>query len=270
MSIDHRFLKKGEYLAPVYKTIDLKPLTVGITEYPFETKTGVWHYHEKALMSFVLEGGNLERRKNKEIERTTGSINFYHSYELHQNIYKVFPSKHFSIEIDSSFLWDYDIEETDIEVAIENKPFFKLLFIKILKEIIIEKEVGSESVEMLFLDLVSVNKVKSKIMGKKPSWVKIVEELLNDNWDIFPSLKELSRAANVHPVTISSNFEQYFTCTYGEYMRKLKVDRAIDLIRNSKQSFTQIAYICGFSDQSHFTRVFKNQTGLLPSQYLKL
>jgi AraC family transcriptional regulator len=84
-------LERGHYLAPAYKTYKAGDLLVGITEYKRPIKTGIWHSHENPLISFVLYGGNLENRKREVIERTSGSVNFYHAHESHQNIYKKSP-----------------------------------------------------------------------------------------------------------------------------------------------------------------------------------
>ncbi|WP_407933708.1 helix-turn-helix domain-containing protein [Aquimarina algiphila] len=50
----------------------------------------------------------------------------------------------------------------------------------------------------------------------------------------------------------------------------MKIDRSLDLLKSKQHSLTEIAYICGFSDQSHFTRVFKSISGYLPKEYTKV
>ncbi|MEZ0130207.1 helix-turn-helix domain-containing protein [Flavobacterium sp. LBUM151] len=40
-------------------------------------------------------------------------------------------------------------------------------------------------------------------------------------------------------------------------------------MQNSTYTLTEIAYMTGFSDQSHFTRIFKLHTGKNPSSYRK-
>ena len=56
----------------------------------------------------------------------------------------------------------------------------------------------------------------------------------------------------------------------AEYMRKLKTEKALSMIRFPENSLTSIAYACGFFDQSHFTRIFKQLNGILPSKYKNL
>ena len=56
---------------------------------------------------------------------------------------------------------------------------------------------------------------------------------------------------------------------FGDYIRKLRIDKATGLMESTDYSLTEIAYLTGFSDQSHFTRIFKQHTGMVPSAYKK-
>ena len=53
-------------------------------------------------------------------------------------------------------------------------------------------------------------------------------------------------------------------------MRKLKVEKALTLIKNTSSDLTEVALTCGFADQSHFIRTFKQVIGFLPRQFQKL
>lgn len=262
-------LKKGCYLAPSYQTHDFNDFLIGITEYEKPIETGVWHSHINPMISFVLYGSNIEYRKEKVIERTTGSINYYHSHELHKNTYNYFPSKHISIELSPNFLKQCGYTETQIEFAINKNLDSNFTFIKLMGEAQIKDKQSRHAIEMLFLAFIE-NALKSKDDTQFPFWMKSVRNLLNDRWNENISLKELSDKVDVHPTTISKNFMKYFQCTLGEYTRKLKINHSIDIMNSSRHSLTEIAYKCGFSDQSHFTRVFKSMTGYLPKEYAKI
>ncbi|WP_299221759.1 AraC family transcriptional regulator [uncultured Aquimarina sp.] len=262
-------LKKGQYLAPSYQIQDFKDFLIGISNYQDQVETGVWHAHENPLISFVLYGGNKEYRKGKEMDRVSGSINYYHSLEPHKNIYYTFPSKHISLELSNNFLKKYNYTETDIEFATKKNYDGHFTFIKLMKEAQINDLQSYASIEMLFLSFLE-NSEKSYDQTLSPSWILSVRDILNDRWNENISLKELAYHVNVHPTTISKNFKKHFQCTLGEYTRKLKVNRSLKILGSSHYSLTEIAHICGFSDQSHFIRVFKSMTNHLPSEYLKI
>lgn len=262
-------LKSGHYLAPSYLTSNFEDLLIGVTNYDTFVETGIWHSHEKPMISFVLYGNNTEYSKGTTIERGAGSVNYYRPYEQHKNIYNHFPSKHISLELDHDFLTKYEYTEAQIEVAVKKSRDAIFTFIKLMNEAQINDIQSKNTVEMLFLAFME-NALKSNDETQFPSWMKLLRDILHDRWNENISLKELAKSVHIHPTTISKYFRRYFQCTLGEYTRKLKVTHAIEILHTSQYSLTEIAYMCGFSDQSHFTRIFKSMTGYLPKAYHKL
>ncbi len=113
-----------------------------------------------------------------------------------------------------------------------------------------------------------------KAGGKKqtPAWAKELKEIIQDQIDtnLSLSLKEISKNLDVHPSYLSREFSKYFEdLSFGEYIRKLRIEKAIQLMHSSQYSLTEIAYLTGFSDQSHFTRIFKLHTGKNPLTFRK-
>lgn len=62
---------------------------------------------QKCALNFFIEGGTVERRKEKTYKRNGGEIAFYHEGEAHMNAETVFPSKSLNVEMDSGFLKKY-------------------------------------------------------------------------------------------------------------------------------------------------------------------
>ena len=113
---------------------------------------------------------------------------------------------------------------------------------------------------------------KQKGTEKMPAWAKEMKEIIQDQVDtnLSLNLKEISKDLNVHPSYLSREFSKYFeNLSFGEYIRKLRIEKAIQLMETPAYSLTEIAYLTGFSDQSHFTRIFKKHTGKNPSLYRK-
>ena len=103
---------------------------------------------------------------------------------------------------------------------------------------------------------------------KTPAWAKELKEILQDHIDTNLSLKEISKSLDIHPAYLSREFSKYFdNLSFGDYIRKQRIEKAIELLNNYSYSLTEIAYLTGFSDQSHFTRIFKLHTGKSPSVY---
>ncbi|SHH71081.1 chromate resistance protein ChrB domain-containing protein [Flavobacterium johnsoniae] len=111
-----------------------------------------------------------------------------------------------------------------------------------------------------------------KTAAKTPSWVKDLKDLIQDQIDaqFTFDLKKISGELDMNPSYLSREFSKYFEdLNFGEYVRKQRIEKAVHLIENSTYTLTEIAYLTGFSDQSHFTRIFKAQTGRNPSAYRK-
>jgi AraC-like DNA-binding protein len=125
-------------------------------------------------------------------------------------------------------------------------------------------------VDHLFIDV--FNKfIKQKAEKKKtPIWVKELKEIIQDQIDTNLNLTEISKSLHVNPSYLSREFSKHFNnLSFGEYTRKLRIEKAIELMKTNKYSLTEIAYLTGFSDQSHFTRIFKHHTNKNPSAFKK-
>lgn len=109
--------------------------------------------------------------------------------------------------------------------------------------------------------------------GKKaPAWAKELKEMIQDQIDtnMNLSLQQVSDELEINPAYLSREFSRYFdNLSFGDYIRKTRIEKAIHLIETTTYSLTEIAYLTGFSDQSHFNRIFKKQTGENPSAYRK-
>jgi AraC-like DNA-binding protein len=113
-------------------------------------------------------------------------------------------------------------------------------------------------------------KNKPKSNKKIPSWAQELKETIQDHIDTSLTLKEISKDLDISASYLSREFSKYFEdLSFGDYIRKQRIERAKELMENKSYSLTEIAYLTGFSDQSHFTRIFKKNTGQNPSEYRK-
>ncbi|MEA1787557.1 chromate resistance protein [Arenibacter sp. GZD96] len=113
--------------------------------------------------------------------------------------------------------------------------------------------------------------IKNK-KGRSPAWVKELKYLIQDQLDaqFTIDLRKLSEELNLNSAYVSREFPRYFdNKNFGEYIRNERIKKAKELFSNPEYSLTEIAYLTGFSDQSHFTRVFKQITGESPSTFRK-
>ena len=260
-------LSKGKFTGKIVDRLDVNGAIVNNASYAIDETNPGLHYHEIPHLCFLLDG-LVESYKPESSERNANHLNFYHSGEIHSAVSHSLISKSVNIEFGKDFLDKYEFAETDIEKAVEKNLDIKFLILKIQQEMILNDSASKTSIESMLLNILRyTNKLKE---NGEPKWIRHLHSVLNDRWNEHLTLDELSTATGVHNVTISKHFRKYFSCTLGEYLRKLKIDKSISLIKNSNKSLTDIAIYCGFSDQSHFTRNFKQMTGFLPKEFRNL
>jgi len=255
-------LEKATYLGNNRKSFHVNGIAVTETEYSKKVSEG-WHYHVNSHISYILQGGNREQRKNHEAQALPGNLMIYPSGLLHRNLNTVYPSKNLNLEVDDNFLLD-----NDLKFSISSAVSVKFFVLKVYKECLINDKDSEASIRTLVLN--AFESVHEKNERVSPRWAALISQVVHDRWNENVSLTELSQELNLHPVTISKSFSKHFHCTLGEYSRKIKIDKAVSLMNRSKRSLTEIALECGFFDQSHFIRAFKDATGFTPTEYRRL
>ena len=258
-------LLQGEYTGNVIQHLKMDDSIITNTQYAKANNNTNWHYHENLHICFVFEKGKSETLKRTLYTENEGSIFFYHAEEKHRWISPSPVSKSANIEISTSFLKKYNLTEENIYNSLKKNIHAKALMLKIQHEMTSQKTTNIAAISTLLLELTNYD-VNTKNYNT-PLWVNNLKELLHTYWNTNLSLEFISQKLNIHPITISKNFRTYFNCTLGEYQRKIKIAKSIHLIKNYKMSLTEIAFYCGFADQSHFSRNFKHYTGFSPRHF---
>lgn len=81
------------------------------------------------------------------------------------------------------------------------------------------------------------------------------------------SLPVLSQATGLSPFQIGQRMKRVFGLSPHQFIIRSRIEAARHELSQSKQSLAEIAFACGFSDQSAFTRQFKRSVGLTPKAY---
>lgn len=100
----------------------------------------------------------------------------------------------------------------------------------------------------------------------------VMEEILAyiaDHYTQPLSLHELADQFSFNYYYLSSYFRNHSDAGFKEYLNKLRVQRAEELLRDGRTSVSDIGGMVGFTDNSYFTKVFKKYTGKTPSEFRK-
>jgi len=102
-----------------------------------------------------------------------------------------------------------------------------------------------------------------------PVAVLKVVELMRERLADSLALEELAEVAGLSPFHFARQFKTATGHPPHDYLIRLRVDRAQELIRQHRREWTlaAIANECGFSDQSHMARHFKRVLGVSPGEF---
>ena len=117
----------------------------------------------------------------------------------------------------------------------------------------------------IFLDL-SISEQEN--INRAENMMKMIDEYLCNYYANHISNQTLSKKFGFVPSYISRLFREYKGLSPVEYLTKVRIDKAIELIKNVKNvNVYDISRAVGFSDPSYFARLFKQHTGMLPTEY---
>jgi AraC family transcriptional regulator len=92
-------------------------------------------------------------------------------------------------------------------------------------------------------------------------------EYIHANLRSTITVRDIARAAAVHPVYLGQTFHRELGETIADYVKRLRVRAAAEQLSRSRTPIAEIAFEFGFCDQSHFQRVFKKFCGVTPAQF---
>lgn len=98
---------------------------------------------------------------------------------------------------------------------------------------------------------------------------KVKEQML-EHLETPPVIKELAVRANMSPTKLKRLFRQIFGNSIFNYYQEFRMKEAALLLKNEKLSVSDVGYQLGFTNLSHFSRVFKEHIGTKPKQYSRL
>lgn len=94
-----------------------------------------------------------------------------------------------------------------------------------------------------------------------------VMEYIKSNFSRKITLEQVAACACLSSSHISGIFKKETGITISAYITHVRIEKSKLLLRQPELTISEIASMCGFEDQSYFTRVFKNHTGISPRKF---
>ncbi len=131
-----------------------------------------------------------------------------------------------------------------------------------------------KALELLYLQFEQLQsrRASSGVRGSTAAERERIHEagkILRANYNNPPTVRQLAAVLAVNENKLKNGFRDVYHSSIHQYVIQVRIQKAIELIRENTQSMGEIASVVGYANQAHFTRAFKNVVGIPPSQYPK-
>lgn len=94
-----------------------------------------------------------------------------------------------------------------------------------------------------------------------------VREKLLEHLEIPPVIGKLAADSGMSPTKLKRLFRQIFGDSIFSYYQTFRIKEAAFLLKENKYSVSEVGYKLGFTNLSHFSKIFKEHNGMNPKQY---
>lgn len=110
-------------------------------------------------------------------------------------------------------------------------------------------------------------KISNSTKGLSPTKLNSIFEYIEANLDLKIALSDLAKIAGVGKFYFCRLFKNSTSTTPYKYILHQRVERAKALLERSTLPIAYISLECGFSNQSHLAKHFRNLVGISPTKY---
>ena len=159
---------------------------------------------------------------------------------------------------------NYNVPES---VSLENVDYVKRKFLEML-ESWHQKHSSNEIKALAYKTLQSIS--DSKATSSSDNTLSKMIEYMNERYhDPDFDISELCHKFYTSSATVRRRFSEGLNISPKQYLMKLRLDNAIDLLAEGNYSIRTISHMCGFADEKYFSRIFREKYGRAPSEINK-
>ncbi|MCD6121393.1 MAG: helix-turn-helix domain-containing protein [Spirochaetales bacterium] len=93
------------------------------------------------------------------------------------------------------------------------------------------------------------------------------KEYIEKNYSEHLTVEDIARTVFISPSYFKHLFKKISGYSFKDYLSRIRLDKAKELLLNSDMSITNIAYEVGYQDSNYFSTLFKKAEGVTPSEY---
>ncbi|SDI47986.1 PocR ligand-binding domain-containing protein [Desulfosporosinus hippei] len=142
---------------------------------------------------------------------------------------------------------------------------------KLLKDFNKEME-GFERVEKYFYTIQRIvetflESIFTLADKKHIAIVKNARDFIMENYALPLTVNDVAQHLFISPSHLSRLFREELDCTINDYLTRVRVEQAVEIMKKPEFSVAQVSKAVGFQNQSYFSKVFRKYIGVTPLTY---
>lgn len=234
---------------------------VALTSYdPYEHMTP--HAHDFATVTLLLAGSFQEHSRTSEADLTTCARGLKGVGAVHANQFGPSGALLFTINIRGDEL-ACDVEDGDWSWCAGQRLRDLVTDLRPLQRYhaAADEKERDDLTWDIYASLLSSSENAPALI---PGWLKDARDRVREEEDA-PAFSDLAREQGIHPASLSRAFRKAFGETLSTYRQKCRLGLAVSRLARGEGA-AEAAYLAGFADQSHFTRIARRELGVTPGQ----
>lgn len=210
----------------------------------------------------ILSAGNMVLYHPREEQR------YYYYGADHTEVYWV----HFTGNNVKNILRKYGITDNMHVINTGTSLEYKRLFLAMIQELKLCKDDYEELLANYLRQLLIMihRLIISKPRGKSMFVMNEIDaavQYFHSNYNKSISIEEYATAHNMSVSWFIRSFKEYTNTTPAQYILSLRISNARTLLESTSCNISEIANIIGYDNPLYFSRLFKKQCGMSPSEF---
>ena len=210
-------------------------------------------------LSFCMDDGVIVYNKNgKEVysrKNTAVILPKGATYSLHNEEGGSFPI--------INFLTNKAFTEDFIEIKLKNPD----IYLKEFEQMRIAKLKGTDTARLYSLFYAMLSRLGTETEHPHPVLANAINFIYDNISDPDLTNMHLAEREKISEIYFRKLFKEHYGITPKQYIISVRIEEAKRLLEEGISSITAISDACGFSSVYHFSRAFKQVTGVSPSDY---
>ncbi|SFD49407.1 two-component system, response regulator YesN [Paenibacillus catalpae] len=196
---------------------------------PHLLEAGKWEAANKKLQEVFLEWNEKYSGSNEHLSEIYYSLKSAFSYFVHKN---------------GGLLADYRLQESREVKSLGDLEYWATTMLSKLRE-----------------------QLNTELSDSRHSIVARVHQYVQDHLSEDVSLQAIADHVYMHPTHLSKVFKRETGENISEYLLRLRMEKAVFLLKDSRYKVYEIASILGYKNPTYFIKVFKEQLGVTPQEF---